>query len=304
MTIVRKNHGRNHSYWVDGAKLPGVTTILKMRPNDALVGWAGRVTAEYAVDNWDELARLRYSQRLNRLLKARTTDRDLAAGRGTKVHRLAEKIIVGEEVEYPEELAAHVMSYVDFLDRLDVQPVAVELVVANRAVGYCGTSDLIADLPALVWDETKIPAGRWLLDLKTSRSGIFPESALQTCAYARAEFYADGDREVPVSELGVEHTGAVHVRADGWDLRPLENSPGTWEYFQHLAWMHHHDEEPASWVGMAVDPPPPPPMVMGDILPAPRRPAELAPVQKTGQRQLSCHGPAAAARDLHHLPIQ
>jgi hypothetical protein len=64
MTIERRNHGRGHSYLVDGQKLPGVTTILNTLPKNALVEWAGKTTANYAVDYWAELAELTPSKRL------------------------------------------------------------------------------------------------------------------------------------------------------------------------------------------------------------------------------------------------
>lgn len=231
--IIRRNYGTGHSYEVDGKSLPGVTTVLKMLPKPALIDWAGRTTAEYAVDHWNELAELRVSERLARLNKARFAERDAAARRGTDVHRLAERWQAGEDVIPPEELRGHTESYFDFLDRLDVQAVAVETVVANRTVGYCGTFDLVADL-----------AGeRWMLDIKTGRSGIYPEAALQQCAYMRAEVYlaADGT-EKPLADLKVQRAGGLHVRADGWDLYPLDTSGIVWDYFRHLVWLHQQDD--------------------------------------------------------------
>jgi hypothetical protein len=247
MTLLRRNHGRNHSYWADGIKLPGVTTILQQAPKPALVEWAGNVTAEYALDHWDELGELKPSARLARLRRARFEDRDTAARRGTQVHGLAEHLAAGREVEVPEALAGHVESYVKFLDRFDPDPIAIELVVANREVGYCGTADLVAHMLGAVW----------LIDIKTSRSGIFPETALQVCAYARAETYTTAGRdgaEDPLAGLGIERCAALHVRGDGYDLRPVETDADVWDTFQHLAWLHHHKDEPASWVGDAIEP--------------------------------------------------
>jgi hypothetical protein len=259
--VKRRAYGTGHGYTIDGVKVPGVTTILRMMPKDGLTGWAAGTAADHAIDHWDELSALPLSVRRKRIANAHNEDRDAAARRGTQVHRLAMALIDGAEVDVPDELHGHVWSYIDFLDRLNVQPVAVELVIANRTERYCGTLDLIADLPPLtLGDMTAIPAARWLLDLKTSRSGIWPETALQCTGYARAETYvADDGSERPFSELGVQRTGAVHVRGDGWDLRPLVSGDLTWEYFRHLAWIARHAEELRGWVGEAVDPPPPPP---------------------------------------------
>lgn len=246
MTITRRDHGKGHSYLIDGQKVPGVTTILNAAmPKPALIEWAGKTTAAYAIDYWDELADLTPSKRLDRLNRARFEEKDKAARRGTEVHRLAEALVKGEEVEVPEELAGHVDAYVDFLNTWEPVAAAVEVVVANRTVGYCGTVDLVADLRGT----------RWLLDIKTARSGIFPETALQCCAYARAETYvcAEGE-EHPMSDLGIERVGAVHVRADGWDLRPLEAGDDVWAYFRHLAWLHRRADLIGDWVGPALAP--------------------------------------------------
>ena len=220
MTVKRVNRGRNHSY-VDadtGRRIPGVTTILgDGLPKPALINWAANATAEAAIDRWDEFAKLAPSARLKALQGARYADRDAAANRGTKVHALAEMLIAGERVTIPDGLEGHVRSYVQFLDDFDVQPVLTESLVASTEHDYCGTLDLIADL--LDPDEPE-QTTRWLLDIKTSRSGVFGETALQLAAYRYADFYVDGDAELELPE--VDRTGVVHVRADGYDLVPVE----------------------------------------------------------------------------------
>ena len=37
MTFTRKNHGDNHSYYLDGVKIPGVTSIIGVLDKPALV---------------------------------------------------------------------------------------------------------------------------------------------------------------------------------------------------------------------------------------------------------------------------
>jgi hypothetical protein len=98
------------------------------------------------------------------------------------------------------------------------------------------------------------------LDLTTSKSGIFREKALQTTAYAHAETYSIfGDEaegaEYPLAELGIEFCGGVHVRADGYDLHPLESGPSVWAYFNRLALNYRAAEETKQWVGEADTPP-------------------------------------------------
>lgn len=242
--IVRRNHGKGHSYTLDGRKVPGVTTILgKTMPKDALLKWAADQTANHAIDYWDELAALAPSARLKRLQGARFADRDQASNRGTEVHRLAAEYLEGKEIDIPEELESHVRSYESFVQEWDPQPVAVEFVVANPAVGYCGTGDLIADLA---------DGYRWLLDIKTSRSGIFAETVLQLAAYRNATFWAPFDDLAGVGligELGIQKCGAIHVRPDGYSLIPITDTDVPFEYFRHLAWCSYRIEDLPEFIG-------------------------------------------------------
>jgi hypothetical protein len=263
--ITRRNYGKGHGYTLDGRKVPGVTTITGMTAKRALIDWAGNTTAAYAVDYWEELAALRVSQRLDRLRAARNEDRDTAAHRGTQVHALAARLIKGEEVEPPEEIAGHVEAYVDFLNRTQARAAHTELVVASRRWRYCGTLDLIADLCELELERERIEAARWLLEIKTSRSGVYMESALQLTGYRSAEVYVtgaaqDGVRlpEAPMDGLGITRAGVVHVRSDGWELRPVDTGPGPLEYFRRLRRLLAIEEatdKGREWIMPPVTPP-------------------------------------------------
>lgn len=261
MTLTRRNYGRGHSYAIDGQKAPGVTSILRMRANEAFVTSAAQKTAYYAVDHWDELSRMPLSVRLTRMAGARWEQLTAAGLRGTKLHAYAWRLHLDQEIpgdELSDEQAALVDSYLTFLDRTALHVVAAELVVGNRDPLYCGTADLVADLPALTYGEDDIPASRWLLDLKTAVSGVWPDAAMQTCAYSRAEMYVKADGSTgQLAELGIERCGAVHVRADGWDLYPLEVGEDVWQTFSRYAWLYQHagDEAVKQWVGAAIDPP-------------------------------------------------
>jgi hypothetical protein len=273
--ISRRNYGRNHSYKIDGLKVPGVTTITGHFKSGALVEYPGKQVANYAVDNWGTppapghpadpddpgspgsgLSALPPAARLKELLASRWADRDAAAGRGSLVHAIARRLHEGEtEVPYPEELAGHVEACVDFLDRLEPKIVAAELILGNRTVRYCGTLDLIADLGPIPWDGTIIPPARWLLDLKTGRSGIWPETAMQLAGYEHAEvFLGEDGAERPMEWLEIERCAAVWIRGDGWDLIPVDTGPDTWAYFQYLAWLYHQEEARKEWVGVAAGP--------------------------------------------------
>ncbi|RJO74142.1 hypothetical protein D5S18_18490 [Nocardia panacis] len=256
--IRRKAAGRNH-YYVDGtgARMPGVTTILgNGLPKKALIDWAANATADAAVNNWDELGDMPVAARLAKLKKARYEDRDAAAKRGTEVHALAEHLVRGERIPVPTELRGHVEAYVRFLDEWDVEPVLVEFVVASYRYGYAGTADLIADLT--------MPDGqvvRWLLDIKTTRSGVFGETALQLAAYRYADIYIDTTTPEMHGPLGIEEpmlpvqaTGVVHVRADGYSLVPVTAGEQQLTDFRYVQQVGRFDAESRDLIGEPLTP--------------------------------------------------
>lgn len=248
MSIQRIDRGRGHSYRIDGERADGVTTLIgDGLAKPALINWAANTTANYAVDRWEELTALAVSERLERLKRARYDDLDRAARRGTEVHALAEKLVAGTEVNVPDELAGHVESYVRFLDDFEPEPLLVEAVVASRKWRYAGTLDLVARIRGEVW----------ILDVKTTRSGIFPDVALQIAAYRHAELYitAGGAAEWPMDSLGITRSGAIHVRADGYDLVPLDTSEAVFKDFLHVAWVARMTKRMDAWRGDVVQPP-------------------------------------------------
>jgi hypothetical protein len=244
-SIVRRNHGRGHSYKLNGEKTPGATTVLNKGYPKHLEKWAAEQSANYAVDNWAELAEMPISQRLKLITGARFEDRDAAARRGTDVHRLARRIIGGETVDVPDELAGHVDAYLEFLDEWQPRELLVEAPIASVRWRYCGTLDLVADL---------VDDRRWLLDLKTTRSGVYRESALQLSAYRNAEFYLDAAGVVrPMLE--VERCGVVWLRADRtYELVPVDASPATFRVFLAAHLIARFDER-EDVLGAPLEPP-------------------------------------------------
>lgn len=223
--IRRVDTARGHHY-IDarGNRVPGVTTIIGAGlPKPALINWAASATADYAVNHWDELAEMQPAARLKVLNGARYAERDAASNRGTQVHRHAEALITGEEVEVPDALAGYVEAYAAFLDEYDVTPVLTEFGVYHPTFNYAGTADLLADLT--IGGERV----RALLDLKTSRSGIFGETALQLAAYAHAAYWLGAEPEVMASPI--EWTGAVHVQPNAYALVPVEAGEEQFEAF-------------------------------------------------------------------------
>ncbi len=83
----------------------------------------------------------------------------------------------------------------------------------------------------------ELPDGRRLVaDIKTSRSGIFPETALQLAAYRYADAYLDADgREQSMSELDISGAFGIWVRADGYDVYEVTADEAQHNKFLHVA---------------------------------------------------------------------
>lgn len=238
-----------HHYRIDDQKADGVTTLIgDGLPKPALLPWGIKSVAEYAADHLDRLVEMQPMGRealVAALKQAPYTERDLAAKRGTEVHNLAEKLIHGLEVDVPEELAGHVDSCVRFLDTWKLAPVLVESVVASRRWNYAGTLDVVADRPG---------APRAIFDYKTARSGIYGETALQLAAYAHAEVYLDGEDEKPLPDVGIEAGYAVWIRADGFDVYPVDISEQTFKTFCHVAYVARRAKVMKELIGPSASP--------------------------------------------------
>lgn len=212
----------SHRYRLDGKPVRSVTGIIGGGiPKPALAYWAAneaaRAGADYLLDakSWadEELLwnlrsadpELLYEQ----WRKAPWEKRDQAAVRGTAVHALAERVVHGDDVDVPEELAPYVQGYVDFLDEWEIEPVSTERSVASREHNFAGRYDLIARSPHLFDGEP------FSADIKTSNS-VYRETAVQVAAYSRAEFQVTDDdphTELPIPDVA----GAIvlHVTAEG-----------------------------------------------------------------------------------------
>ena len=246
--VTRRVEGRGGGHWykLDGAKVDGVTTVLSQGvPKPALPNWAAKETATYAADNIALLGELDRDACIDLLKGSPWRDLNRGARRGTAIHRWAEALINGEAVQIPDDEVAHVDAYLKFLGDFDVQPVLVEAVVGHRTHKWMGTLDLIADLNDGL---------RWLLDIKTSKSGIFPETALQLAAYRNAEFYLDRyDKERPM--YAVQKCAAIWVRGDGYDLIPVDTGPDVYRVFRHAQQIARWQTETSKTViGDAIPP--------------------------------------------------
>jgi hypothetical protein len=264
VTVKRRRYGKSgFGYKVDGERVPGVTRILGMLPKDNLIEWAANETARYGINNWAELSKLPPADRFDALAAGRWEKTRAGGQRGTVVHQLAADL-ADERLDWaavPDEYRGYVEQYQAFRDTLGVDALegGIELVVASREHRYCGTADLVADLGAVFVERELIPACRWLLEVKTSPKGPYPESALQAVAYANAEVFVhpdDPEDERPMDWLKIQRCGVVQLHSDAWALYPVDTGPEVWEAFLHLRWLYEADEDGTmkGWVGPTARP--------------------------------------------------
>lgn len=207
-----------HVYLLDGKRATSVTTILSGGiPKGALVPWAAKTAAQYAIDN--------PGATLEEIKGAPDRDRDEAGRRGTLVHDTIELILRVDDPGIPEEIAAHIVGWRAFLAAWQIRAIFQECIVAHTALRHAGKFDLIGCSPLI--NEGK----PFILDWKTSRS-VHDEAALQMSAYARAEFMVHPvtGEEIPVPTVSASFV--AHVTADGTELYPCAET--------HLELRRHH----------------------------------------------------------------
>lgn len=234
--LVRRNHGRGHSYLLDDRKVDGVTTAISRGFPVNLKQWGADAAANYAIEHWSDLSDLGLAARLDRI---RYAHRDLLAGaalRGTEIHAFGERVVHGDEVEIPDHYRGPVEAYARFLDKWEIEPIATETPLVNTEWGYAGTADLWARIGA---HDNAVA----LIDLKTGKS-VYESTALQLAAYRHATLWQPEDgvenSEVPV----VTEVYVAHVLPDDCQLVPVVAGPDEFREFlyvlQTARWIDAH----------------------------------------------------------------
>lgn len=220
-----------HRYALDGERVPSVTTVTRALAAPGLVWAAAKETAAWARDHQDDLAVLGPESWTREATGAHRRAWNQARDDGSMLHDLAERLLYGDPLPqegpdgtpYPDEILRSAEQAARFLDAWEVDPLAHEALVFHETDRWAGRLDLVADLRG---------GDRWLLDWKTGRTGIWPETALQLAAYAHATHLVYGDRDVGMAQ--VAHAAAVWVRPDHWELVPVRHDDATYAVFQHL----------------------------------------------------------------------
>lgn len=223
-----------------------VTTIIDSGiPKPALLGWAVKETALYAINNID-LLKLHIAKDLDEngklppfdekrkptsegckeayklLWNSRWEMSQKAAQLGTDIHKAIETYVLDKPApEWRDEVRSYLENAVKFLTDFEVLVEMTEASVFSRSQKYAGTLDMIAE----------IAGQRWLVDFKTG-SGVYPEVGLQMSAYANAEFIGKPDRsEHPMPK--VDHAAVVHLRPEGYSFIPVRIDEEVFQSFMY-----------------------------------------------------------------------
>lgn len=167
-------------YTIDGKKFPSVTSILNVLNKPQLVNWAVRLTRDYikqelfAFRRADSLEDLDLDNLLAKSAAEHDRVRNAAADHGIAVHNSIASY-VGNKRNLAQDNDPVTISFRQWQEAAQFEPIAAEKLVFSREHGYAGTADLIG----------RVNGKLAVLDIKTGR-GIYPEYKLQLAAYAVA----------------------------------------------------------------------------------------------------------------------
>lgn len=235
---------RRHLYTLDGERVPSVTTIVGVLPKGGLVYWASKLVAEAVADQPSTVDAIRAMGRDVMIAGLRAVPdqaKRRAGDRGTLLHELATGVVRGEASELiaDPDIAACLSGLAQWFDDVGFEAELIEHPVGSRSFGYAGRFDLVGTMAANR-DE------RWLIDLKTS-SGVYGDTALQTAAYARADFYvADDGTELPVPTI--DRIGVLHIQPELSELYDLGDIDVAFQEFLHARAIYVSDKRRAALV--------------------------------------------------------
>lgn len=226
MTV--KQVGRYYEHPTTKERQPSVSTVLGAMDKPALDAWKVRTAVEYAVDNVAAIAQLDRKAAVDLCKGAQFRGSDTGKQLGTAVHSVIEKLARGGTVRRTDNTGPVIDAWEGFTSEYDVKILEIEQTVWNEAHRFAGSFDLLAEVDGVCT----------VIDAKSTRSGIWGETALQTAAYAMSPTLLRPDgTEDPMPE--VEATAALWVRPHGWALHPLVYDASTRTAVKAIAAVFH-----------------------------------------------------------------
>jgi hypothetical protein len=223
-----------------GAKVPGVTSVIGMRPKPFLTFWAGKVVAEYAIDHLGDMVNivLRGDRQgaIDYLKNAPRRTTAAAAEMGTLAHAAFEDIANGKDPKVSPDVLPFARLFARMMKDTGIEIERQEQTVYSEQFDYAGSFD--------GWG--RINGKPVFIDNKTTKSGIHAEVALQLAAYRYSDviLHPDGSTEpTPKAEGGI----VIHVRPDKLQVVEVDCDEDVFKFFLHLRevfrWVDGKDRE-------------------------------------------------------------
>lgn len=270
------DNGRYYTRPTDGLELVSVTNALSVgMAKYGLPLWYARLAAEYAIEHQGALMRRSLTDRdgaIKEIKEAAERAKDEAANMGSRVHALAEAHLLGRTlaVEEHDDIAAlFIAQYEKFLADFEIDlerdVVATEMTVANPAVGYAGTLDIMLRLPldgflpGTAPKHVDDPAERpiWLIDIKSSLTRsvtqCYPENPLQLTALRDCPEVWLPDGTVAPMPTPVTGCAVLNLRQKSYELIPMPTrdverqafrAVATLALWKHDEWSGEYDYRP------------------------------------------------------------
>jgi hypothetical protein len=257
---MKRGNSRYYIHPVTKEKAVGVTSVVNMLPKDFLRFWSAKVVAEKAVSNLAEVIGMvskgQPEDAIQYLKRAPMQTTDVAAVKGTEVHAMTEEVdlLGGIPSRIHKDLLPYARGYLAFREETEAEIVEVETTIWSKVHGYSGTLDRSILIPDTTWSTMEAPP-EWyegpaipiLGDVKTTRSGVHAEVALQLAAYRAAEekmVVGEDGEFTPAPWARHSTTGLViHLRPDSWKLVPVEIGPEVFDIFKALLVVFTWDKE-------------------------------------------------------------
>jgi hypothetical protein len=244
---------RARFYTIAGRQLPSVTTILEVIAKPALGPWYAKEERRYfEAAMLEVLARpgardpeyvLTAVAEAVTGVKAAEREQQKALAIGTAVHagiewqlrtRMGED--AGPEPRLPDAAAWALESWKDWAQGVQLEPLAIERVVACPTCGYAGTLDLYARVRG-------VPT---VLDWKSGKA-IYPEAFLQSVAYRHA-----AARHGMPSAQGLIVRLPKRVDDPAWEVMPVPEALGLEDFLAAVRlwrWQRRMQGKPAGVEG-------------------------------------------------------
>ena len=215
----------DHSYFFDGKRMTGVTTILGVLAKPALIGWAARMTGEYISEECDWVKEdvadgnngyfKVFNSDIDKATKAYAAIRDTRAEEGTDVHALAEEYIKtciehgGDAHSAGGGDSPAIQAFAGWAQENDIKFLASELKLYSKSMFLAGTADFLFEKDGK----------RYVGDIKNkkaiwSREPFFQCAGYSIMAEEMGEKPFDGYCVVRLWEKDIEVLWSFDVKGD------------------------------------------------------------------------------------------